>query len=436
MTRHGRILSPQRNRGSMLGVAMNGSTNSLGDLGDVASMGFKWVRSDCRWDMFESTKGNYNFTSSNSVLQLGTTLDSALSMCTALGLKLLITFYETPSWARSSPRPNGGGSTSKRPPDNMVDYYNALVALLSRYAPGGARSDLRSGLGAIEVWNEPNWYIFWKSAKVGYDNLGPDGKWGSPNVTEYRDMLNYALLAGAVADPTVPIVAGGVAGNVDNTNYSYMGHDFIRHVLVPTSTSGIWPGYGPNTPPPGDYNLTNTVNYAILAGLGFHPYVYPCPPLIGGTSGPRGGLMYAQQALEIIKTEAGIRNLPLWNTECGYPTRDQGANNAGECTRGTNLTGYSLKLEDLNDCAVNLAQMYDTWYGLGSIPGTTQQQFAARYGRGAVGPSFWYCYRNPGANYGDPEANFGIYYHASQGGAAKTPIRNALMAQTAKLLFS
>jgi hypothetical protein len=153
------------------------------------SMGAGMLRVDVGWSSIEE-EGKGQFSSYHLEK-----LDDVVDQANARGLKLLLTFWQTPCWASSAPaslKQDCSGSWWDRdvqlyPPNNPQDYADALAVLVRRY---GDR------VAAWEIWNEPNQDDYLK---------GDDPK-GS-----YAALVRAAYPAAKAADPTTTIVAGSLA---------------------------------------------------------------------------------------------------------------------------------------------------------------------------------------------------------------------------------
>jgi polysaccharide biosynthesis protein PslG len=185
------------------------STERARQLDAAKDLGAGIVRVDVGWSSLEQNgKGQYSSWYLNK-------LDSVVSEAEARGLKLLLTFTETPCWASSAPdsiKQDCAGSWWDRgvqdyAPRNPADYADALAFLVQRY---------RGRVAAWEIWNEPNLDSFFKApdkasayaalAKAAY----PAAKAADPDTT---------VLAGALADANVAftraLYAAGIKGSFD-----------------------------------------------------------------------------------------------------------------------------------------------------------------------------------------------------------------------------
>jgi len=148
-------------------------------LDKMAAAGVQWVRIDTAWDGMEDTaKGARN------PWYIGM-VDFCVNEARARGLKVLITLWLTPSWARPA------GSTSDRvAPTNPQDYAD-----FARWAA----SHWRGRVQAWEVWNEPDLTEHFNGT---FD--------------QYAALLSAAYPAFKAGDPNALVVMGAPSSNDDD----------------------------------------------------------------------------------------------------------------------------------------------------------------------------------------------------------------------------
>jgi polysaccharide biosynthesis protein PslG len=197
-------------------------------------------------------------------------LDHVVDGANARGLKLLLTFWETPCWASSAPadlKQGCAGSWWNRgvqryAPSNPQDYADALAWAVRRYG---------NRVAAWEIWNEPN---------------HPDYLKADDPAAAYAPLVRAAYPAAKAADPGTTVVAGSLA-DAD--------FDFTERLLKL--------GVGGN-----------------FDAWSVHPYSEDRSPLDPGVAG------WSQKAMV-----AGVprvrdtllrygQNRPLWLTEFGWST--------------------------------------------------------------------------------------------------------------------
>jgi len=155
----------------------------------IADAGAEIARVDVGWSSLEQTaKGSYE---QWYLDQLDTVVDKA----DAHGVKLLITFTDSPCWASSAPESLKQGcdgswwdrGVQRYPPADARDYADALAFLVRRY---GDR------VAGWEVWNEPNLDYF-------FDSDDPPA--------DYARIVRAAYPAAKAADPSATVIAGSLS---------------------------------------------------------------------------------------------------------------------------------------------------------------------------------------------------------------------------------
>ena len=155
----------------------------------MASVGAGITRVDVGWSALEQdAKGEYQ----DYYLDQ---LDALVNSATAHGVKLLLTFTDSPCWASSAPESLKQGcagawwdrGVQRYPPADPQDYADALAFLASRY--GGH-------VAGWEIWNEPNLQYFFNS-----ENRAAD----------YVKLVRAAYPAAKAADPATWVVAGSLS---------------------------------------------------------------------------------------------------------------------------------------------------------------------------------------------------------------------------------
>lgn len=136
------------------------------------------------WPEIEPVSGVYDFSR----------LDALAGAAADHGLKLLPFVLATPSWLGKDPyRPPLGSARARRA------WQRFLRALVARYGPQGSfwRSRARrSPIRRWQVWNEPNFRVFWHPR---------------PAPRQYARLLALAASAIRGGDPGAEIVLAGVA---------------------------------------------------------------------------------------------------------------------------------------------------------------------------------------------------------------------------------
>ena len=147
------------------------------------------VRVDVGWSSIEADgKGRYNAWHVSK-------LDHVVDAANARGLKLLVTFWQTPCWASSAPADLKQGCSGnwwdrgvqRYPPSNPQDYADALAWAVRRYG---------NRVAAWEIWNEPNQSEYMKA---------------DDPASAYAALVRAAYPAAKAANPGTTIVAGSLA---------------------------------------------------------------------------------------------------------------------------------------------------------------------------------------------------------------------------------
>src|SRR6185503_17324552 len=97
---------------------------------------FPWLRQTFAWDQIEPRAGQYDWQTSDRIVQAAT----------AHGHSLIAVLGRSPDWARAS------GSSETAPPASAADFARFAAAFASRYA---------EQIDVYQVWDEPNILIGW-----------------------------------------------------------------------------------------------------------------------------------------------------------------------------------------------------------------------------------------------------------------------------------
>lgn len=180
------------------------------------------VRVDVGWASIEpDRKGQY----SEWYLRR---LDAVVDKAHARGIKLLLTFWETPCWASTAPetlKQGCAGSWWNRDvqrygPANPSDFADALAYVARRY---------KGRIAAWEIWNEPNDTAYFKA---------------SDPVGSYADLVKAGYPAAKAADPQATILAGSLA----HADYGWTDKLLARGVGGHFDGWSIHPYSGPRSP--------------------------------------------------------------------------------------------------------------------------------------------------------------------------------------------
>ncbi len=199
-------------------------------------------------------------------------LDSAIDAANARGIKVLVTFWQSPCWASSSPERFKQGCEGKWwersvqlwGPRRASDYANALATLVDRY---GSRVE------AWEIWSEPNSRAAYRTRRT---------------VRSYVKLTKVANRKVKAADPQATVVAGAL----------------------------MW----------ADFGFTERLYRAGIKGhfdaFSIHPYSDDRSPLDEGhPDWIRGSFVRGVPAVRKTMVKQGDAK-PLWLTEFGWSTAD------------------------------------------------------------------------------------------------------------------
>jgi len=227
-----------------------------------AEMGVRWVRRDVAWTKVERVVGEFDFAAADKVI------DTEI----ASGAEVLVVLdYGHPAYAADS----NGDSTV--PPDDVADFGRYAAAVAEHF---------RGRVSAYEIWNEPNFFLFWKP---------------EPSPEAYAALAVEAADRVRAADPAATILVGGSLGNWDPLSFDGQPWGFLEAVLAARP------------------DLLERVD-----ALAFHPYTWlqqEVPELASGSVDEMQiGYVHMITELQRITAEAGRPDLPLWATEQGFHT--------------------------------------------------------------------------------------------------------------------
>ncbi|WP_032402354.1 endo-1,4-beta-xylanase [Rhodococcoides fascians] len=181
------------------------------------------VRVDIDWSAIESTRGRFDWSRTDRVIDAVV----AHGMCP----HGIIAY--TPRWARVAAAINDSHSR----PANAATFAAFAKTVAQRYS---------SRIGIWEVWNEPNIVTFFKPA---------------PDVTAYSALLRASYTAIKQVQPASTVLAGGMAPSED-TNGNISGTSFLSQMYAQGSNKYFdafnvhpytWP-YLPNDPSTASWN--------------------------------------------------------------------------------------------------------------------------------------------------------------------------------------
>jgi hypothetical protein len=228
------------------------------------------------------------------------------------GLRVLATVYGSPAWAAPSP---------EYPPlgDSLPGFQAFVKAAVGRYGPGGSFWSQHPDLPELPVtdwqlWNEPNFPLFWKPA---------------PDAGDYLTLLRAFHTAVKGVAPSASVLLGG---------------------LFPSPAGGI-----PLDQFLGD--LYRRGGRRDFDAVGIHPYA--------GTS--------AEVIERVAEARALMRRFadpdkPIWITEVGWASGGAPSGlTVSPARQAVNLAGTFERAADARD-RLGIAGM--VWYALSDTPGT------------------------------------------------------------------
>jgi hypothetical protein len=135
------------------------------------------------WAQAEPRPGGFDFAR----------LDGLVASAAEAGVRVLPFVYGTPAWLSADPARPPLGATGR------AAWARFLRALVRRYGPGGELwrgSAARQPIREWQVWNEPNFLLFWRPR---------------PSPAGYGRLLGISARTIRSADPGARIVAAGLA---------------------------------------------------------------------------------------------------------------------------------------------------------------------------------------------------------------------------------
>jgi hypothetical protein len=251
-------------------------------LARASGIGVRWIREDFPWSVIEGRgKGQFDWSVPDRVMR----------NAARLGINVVAMAGYTPGWAN-------GGRDDKYPPSNPRDYGDFVAAVANRYGKNGAfwsaNPELtQRPLAAIELWNEPWLWAFWKP---------------EPDPAAYAALVRAAAPAIKSVHREIKVLICGdlQLGYADSRDYTSgtkrnWEHGFLARLLKH------------------DFASRSVDAYAV------HPYSQKFGPY-QATISWFADQTFAQQWLyqKLVLTRdmlrAADRFKPLWNTEFGWST--------------------------------------------------------------------------------------------------------------------
>jgi VCBS repeat-containing protein len=191
-------------------------------------------------------------------------VDRMVNSANARGMSVIGILNSPPDWAMVPGSPSLGG-----PPADPAEYAEFTGMVATRYA---------GKVSAYEVWNEPNYYVFWQP---------------TPDAAAYTEILKAAYAAIKAADPNATVVAGGIAATPDSGTQMVSAVRFVTEMYEAGAA-----GY--------------------FDALSFHPYHYYVKFSQGG--GMASSPLTMVNAIHDVMVANGDGNKKIWATEYGEPS--------------------------------------------------------------------------------------------------------------------
>jgi polysaccharide biosynthesis protein PslG len=230
-------------------------------LDEMQAMGVNNVRVMIPWAGVEYYPDTYNWS----------TVDYMVDAADSRGMGVLGVLNSTPFWATQPGQPALSGA-----PASAQAYGDFAGLVAQRYA---------GKVGAYEIWNEPNAYIFYSPA---------------PDPAGYTDLLKAAYPEIKAADPDATVIGGVVGSVITYGNLTMNPIDFV---------DGIYAAGGE----------------PYFDALSFHPYQYTLPFSTGGwhPDSPINQLA----AMHNVMVANGDADKLIWASEYGEPSSVAGEAN-------------------------------------------------------------------------------------------------------------
>lgn len=314
-------------------LSENGAT---ADLAPLAAAGVEWIREDLNWAQTEPRNNQYDWSR----------LDNLLAAASRNRISVLgIVDYSAP-WASTDP--TGGGDPHWSPTD-LDEYAEYAGEIAKRYGANGTfwatRPDLTfRSLKALEIWNEPWGYWFWKAG---------------PNPARYADMAKRAATKIKNSAPDLKVLIpgdllqvrkdGALVGWIDNV------------MLAQPALSGLVDAYS------------------------VHAYPYP------RTLGPYDNRPDPRWDFRRLKTiddtmKALGKGKPIWITEVGWSTVANHADGVSEATQAQFVRDAIVS--GLTDYAAVERVFIYTWDRDNNVVGDREGHYGLRRSNGAGKPAW------------------------------------------------
>lgn len=313
-----------------VGVSFGNRLTSLSDddldqaLDDLVELHTPWIRMDLAWtDLQPDGPDSWSLEKTDHVV------DEAHER----GIRILGIVTYTPAWARDA-----GCDSFACPPADPATFATFAGKLADRYA---------GRINAYEVWNEPNYAMFWPE----------------PDAGRYGALLQPTSKAIHAADPSARVLLGGLAA-LEPGPKAVDAARFLRGACAAERCADI-------------------------DAVAYHPYTFPrlaTDDSEPSTTWQRMRSRYlAPNGLRPAMEEAGLDDLPIWVTEYGAPT--DGTSDADHVSekRQAEIAVSGLRAASSQSSVGGL--FWYTWRDLEEY-GSNEDHFGLRRADGTKKPAF------------------------------------------------
>jgi uncharacterized protein YraI len=239
-------------------------------------LGFNWVKQQIEWKVFEGSRGNIDFGSS----------DGIVNAAGAAGINLLFSIVNAPDWARE---PGFDGSVGG-PPQDPATYAAFVGAFAGKYCG--------TSLKAIEVWNEQNLHYEWGNRPL--------------NAAEYVQLLAPAYAAIKAACPSMYVISGALTPAGNNLPYAMDDMIYLEQMMQ-AGANKYFDGLGAH---PSGYNVPPSVTWQdACAAIQRHGNSFN-----GACDSPHHSWSFrsTMEGYRNIMNVYGAGNKKIWPTEFGW----------------------------------------------------------------------------------------------------------------------
>lgn len=274
-------------------------------LQDAMTVGAKWIRVDLPWETVQPD---------NALTYKWEKFDVVADTAKSLGLKIDAILDATAYWDTTAACKRGNHDTTFCPPSSNADF--------AKFAASAARRYRNRGVGAWEIWNEPNIAGRW---------------WPTPNAAAYAQMLISVSAAIRNADQGAFILMGGLAAVPDDPAQGYVAQNRF---------------------------LTDVVNvHGSLANanaISYHPFSAPTP---ASRAGDFADISASPDNLLRILQTSGNPKVQIWLTESGDTEYDGALPPFGTKPTAAQLQGQAAYAADLvKTVSTNSNVAADFWF--------------------------------------------------------------------------